>query len=86
MGNLKSNKTKEEWDMLLDIAKENLAQKINTLNGDSDSKITRLEIINHADNKRPIGRLLTLYKELGDFDNIELSYQDNKQTLKIFLR
>ena len=86
MGNLKSNKTKEEWDMLLDIAKENLAQKIDTLNGDSDSKITRLEIINHADNKRPIGRLLTLYKELGDFDNIELSYQDNKQTLKIFLR
>jgi hypothetical protein len=86
MGNLKTNKTKEEWDMLLDIAKENLAQKINTLNGDSDSKITRLEVINHADNKRPIGRLLTLYKELGDFDNIELSYQDNKQTLKIFLR
>lgn len=84
MGNLKSNKTKEEWDMLLDMAKENLAQKINTLNGDSNSKITRLEIINHADNGMVKGRLLTLYG--NQFNNIELSYQDNGQTLKIFLK
>ena len=48
-------------------------------------EITRLEIINHAKNDKPIGRLLTLYKELGDFNSIELSYQDGKRTLKIFL-
>lgn len=48
-------------------------------------EITRLEVINHAKNDRPIGRILTLYKELGDFNSIELSYQDGKRTLKIFL-
>jgi len=48
-------------------------------------KITRLEIINHAKNDHPIGRILTLYKEMGDFTSIELSYQDGKSTLKIFL-
>ena len=48
-------------------------------------KITRLEVINHAKNDRPIGRILTLYKELGDFQSIELSYQDGGKTLKIFL-
>jgi len=48
-------------------------------------EITRLEIINHASNDKPIGRILTLYKELGDFNSIELSYQDGKKTLKIFL-
>jgi hypothetical protein len=47
--------------------------------------ITRLEVINHAKNDHPIGRMLTLYKELGDFKSIELSYQDGKRTLKIFL-
>jgi hypothetical protein len=48
-------------------------------------EITRLEIINHAKNDHPIGRMLTLYQELGDFKSIELSYQDGKRTLKIFL-
>jgi len=48
-------------------------------------QITRLEVINHAKNDKPIGRILTLYKELGDFKSIELSYQDGKRTLKIFL-
>ena len=48
-------------------------------------EITRLEIINHAKNDRQIGRILTLYKELGDFTSIELCYQDGKRTLKIFL-
>lgn len=48
-------------------------------------EITRLEIINHAKNDNPIGRILTLYKELGDFNSIEVCYQDGKQTLKIFL-
>ena len=47
--------------------------------------ITRLEIINHAKNDNPIGRILTLYKEIGDFNSIELSYQDGGRTLKIFL-
>ena len=48
-------------------------------------EITRLEVINHAKNDHPIGRILTLYKKLGDFTSIELSYQDGKRTLKIFL-
>jgi len=48
-------------------------------------EITRLEVINHAKNDKPIGRILTLYKELGDFNSIELSFQDGKKTLKIFL-
>ena len=48
-------------------------------------KITRLEVINHAKNDKPVGRILTLYKELGDFKSIELSYQDGGKTLKIFL-
>ena len=84
MGNLKSNKTNEEWDMLVEMAKARLADQVDTLNGDSNSKITRLEVINHADNGMIKGRLLTLYG--NQFDNIELSYQDNGQTLKIFLR
>ena len=48
-------------------------------------EITRLEVINHAKNDKPIGRILTLYKELGDFNSIELSFQDGRRTLKIFL-
>jgi hypothetical protein len=60
------------------------------MNNKTDEKpkeidITRLEVINHAKNDHPIGRILTLYKELGDFTSIELSYQDGKRTLKIFL-
>jgi hypothetical protein len=55
------------------------------MNNDKDAKVTRLEVINHATNDKPIGRLLTLYKELGDFTNIELEYQDGGKTLKIFL-
>tara|TARA_R110000823_G_scaffold10671_1_gene37269 strand:- start:403 stop:573 length:171 start_codon:yes stop_codon:yes gene_type:complete len=51
-----------------------------------DDKITRLEIINHAGTDRPVGRLLTLYKEFGDFKNVELSVQDGGKTLKIFLQ
>jgi hypothetical protein len=50
-----------------------------------ETKITRLEVINHATDNHPIGRLLTLYKELDDFDHIELSVQDGGKTLKIFL-
>ena len=57
----------------------------NNTNQPKEVEITRLEIINHAKNDKPIGRILTLYKELGDFKSIELSYQDGKQTLKIFL-
>jgi hypothetical protein len=57
----------------------------NTIPKQKDIEITRLEIINHAKNDKPIGRILTLYKELGDFNSIELSYQDGKRTLKIFL-
>ena len=50
-----------------------------------ESKVTRLEVINHAKNDKPVGRILTLYKELGDFEQIELAYQDGGKTLKIFI-
>jgi hypothetical protein len=49
------------------------------------SQVNRLEIINHAKNDKPVGRILTLYKELGDFEHIEVVYQDGGKTLKIFL-
>ena len=49
-------------------------------------EVNRFEVINHADNDKPIGRILTMYKEMGDFNEIELSYQDGGRTLKIFLR
>lgn len=48
-------------------------------------KITRLEVINHAENDRTKGRLLVLYQELGDFKVLDFSLQDGGRTLKIFL-
>jgi hypothetical protein len=53
-----------------------------------EDKLDRIEVINHftKDNGRAIGRILTLYKEMGDFNNIEISIQDNGKTLKIFLQ
>jgi hypothetical protein len=48
-------------------------------------KLNRLEIINHAKNGMAVGRLLTLYKELKHFNNLEFSVQDDGKTLKIFL-
>ena len=59
-------------------------QKI--MNKEKEIEVTRLEVINHADNDWPIGRILTMYKETEDFKEIELSYQDGGRTLKIFLR
>lgn len=54
----------------------------------NEEKITRLEVINHAtaEHGTPIGRVLTLYKEMGDFNTVELSIQDGGRTLKIFLQ
>tara|TARA_R110000868_G_scaffold313482_1_gene574474 strand:+ start:214 stop:390 length:177 start_codon:yes stop_codon:yes gene_type:complete len=53
-----------------------------------EEKLDRIEVINHftKDNGRSIGRILTLYKELGDFNTVELSIQDGGRTLKIFLQ
>ena len=85
MGNLKSNMTKEEWSDLQKEVNSHSDKVINIMNEDKDAKVTRLEIINHAENDKAVGRLLTLYKELGDFNHIELSYQDGGTTLKIFL-
>ena len=45
-----------------------------------DEKITRLEIINHAKNNEPVGRLLVLYKKFGDFANVESELQDGKNS------
>jgi iron-sulfur cluster repair protein YtfE (RIC family) len=86
MGNLKSNMTKEEWsDLQKEVNASHSDQVIDKMNNDKDAKVTRLEVINHATNDKPIGRILTMYKELGDFTNIELDYQDGGRTLKIFL-
>ena len=50
-------------------------------------KITRLEIINHANSgKQIVGRVLTFKKSYGDFDKMSLEYQDEGKTLKIFLK
>jgi len=84
MGNLKSTKTKEEWDEIVEQVKISEARL--SLIENKNSKITRLEIINHAGNEHFIGIILSLYKELGDFTNIELDYQDEGKTLKIFLK
>ena len=50
-----------------------------------EDKITRIEVINHAKNDKPIGRILVLHKELRDFDVVEFDLQDGNRTLKIFL-
>ena len=51
-----------------------------------EENIDRLEIINHAKNDKAVGRLLTLYKELKHFNELEFSVQDDGKTLKIFLK
>lgn len=48
-------------------------------------RVTRLEVINHAKNSMQVGRLLTVWKEMGDFEDIDFDLQDNGKTLKIFL-
>ena len=53
--------------------------------GNGAIHVNRLEVINHCKNKYPFGRIFTLYKEMDDFNEIELSYQDGGETLKIFL-
>lgn len=50
------------------------------------SKISRFEVINHADNAHPQGRVLVLYKEFGQFKELTVSIQDDGKTLKIFLK
>jgi hypothetical protein len=51
----------------------------------NDYNVTRFEVINHAKNDMGIGRIMTLYKDMNHFTNIELSYQDGGKTLKVFL-
>ena len=64
---------------------ENYGNEIDYINPE-DIEITRLEVINHnKKNGLAFGRILTLYKVLEEFDSIELSYQDGRKTLKIFL-
>jgi hypothetical protein len=58
---------------------EELIQPLNA------GRVTRLEVINHANNKHKMGRILTLYKEMEDFEHIEVVFQDGGKTLKIFL-
>jgi len=49
-------------------------------------KIDRIEVINHFKNARITGRVLVLTKELNDFEEIDISLQDDGKTLKIFLK
>jgi hypothetical protein len=49
-------------------------------------EVTRFEVINHAGNDKPIGRILSMFKELNDFQEIQVQYQDGGRTIKIFLR
>jgi hypothetical protein len=51
------------------------------------SKLTRLEVINHAGTSEHIryGRAFSAHKELGEFDTLSISIQDNGRTIKIFL-
>lgn len=49
------------------------------------TNITRLEVINHASNEHPIGRILTMYKETEDFTVVDAEFQDSGKTLKIFI-
>jgi len=58
-------------------------QKI--MSKEKEVEVTRFEVINHADNDKPIGRVLTMYKEMGDFKNLEVQYQDGGRTIKVFL-
>lgn len=55
-------------------------------NKEKEVEVTRFEVINHAGNDKPIGRILTMYKEMGDFQEVEVQYQDGGRTIKIFLR
>lgn len=50
-------------------------------------KLTRLEVINHAGTSKELrfGRVFSAYKELGDFDTLSISIQDDGRTIKIFL-
>jgi hypothetical protein len=48
------------------------------------TNITRLEVINHASNRYPIGRILTMY-ETKDFTVVDAQFQDENRTLKIFI-
>jgi len=45
------------------------------------TKVTRFEVINHKDNHNQFGRSFTDY----EVNTIELDFQDNNRTLKVFL-
>ena len=48
--------------------------------------VTRLEIINRCKtNGMEQGRVLTLYKDKSGFKEIQVAYQDDGKTMKIFL-
>ena len=48
--------------------------------------VTRLELINHCKtNGMQQGRVLTLFKDKSGFKEIQIAYQDEGKTMKIFL-
>lgn len=48
-------------------------------------KISRIEVINHAENDLEKGRLMVLYKNLGHFETVFIQVQDEGRTMKVFL-
>ncbi len=45
------------------------------------NKVTRVEVINHSKNAKPLGRAFVKH----DCENVEIQLQDNERTLKIFI-
>ena len=72
--------TKETFKSAYKLALRHLEGKVI-----NESIITRVEVINHADNDKMVGRLLTLHKSLDDFNALEVQLQDGGRTMKIFL-
>lgn len=76
MGNLRQKYTDEEWDELVEKSKNFKVSVQPTKN-----KVTRFEVIDFSNSKDPVGRAYVK----RNFKNIELSYQDDGKTLKIFI-
>lgn len=70
-----------DWYNIIEKAREIHDKE---LNNKDFSNVTRVEVINHAINNEKIGRILSMYKEIGDFNFVEMSIQDNGKTMKIF--
>lgn len=71
-----------DWYNIIDKAREMHKKELSNIDY---SNVTRFEVINHAVNNDKIGRILAKYKEIQDFNNLEIAIQDDGKTMKIFL-